>query len=90
MDFSEALKWLKQGDKATRNSWEPYGQYVTLKAALTEMLPDGEQRWFEPFLLLMRGGMCSPWQPTVRDLLANDWLCATLDGEIRWPDGTVA
>lgn len=90
MDFGEALKWLKDGHKATRNSWEPYGQYVTLKAALTEMLPDGGQRRFEPFFLLNRWGMCVPWQPTVNDLLAEDWLTATADGEIRWPDGTVA
>jgi hypothetical protein len=90
MDFSEALKWLKDGGKATRNNWEPYGQYVTYKAALTELLPDGEHRRFEPFLLLNRWGMRVPWQPTVSDVLAEDWLVATMDGTIQWPDGTVA
>lgn len=103
MDFSEALKWLKNGDKVTRNSWEPYGQFVVLRkgyprgveinadTAEATGLPEGERRVFRPYLMLHCADLSFvPWQPTASDVLAGDWQCATVDGTISWPDGTVA
>lgn len=79
MDFSEALKWLKDGGKATRNSW-PSGMYVTLTSemglSVVQIEPDG--RWVRA------------WMAPSEDLLSDDWLIASADGTIQWPDGTVA
>ncbi len=76
-DFGWALARLREGMKVTRNSWEPYGTYLTLRPG--------------PVLLHHTvSGPAVPWVAVSGDLLGEDWLCATADGEIRWPDGTVA
>ncbi|MEV0382381.1 MW1434 family type I TA system toxin [Nonomuraea sp. NPDC050643] len=79
MDFGEALKWLKDGGKATRNAWQPYGQHLAvLDIGLCLVQPTRV------------GKVALLWQATGDDLLADDWLVATADGVIAWPDGTVA
>lgn len=75
MDFGGALKALKEGMKATRPCWRP-GWYVVLR--------DGEIKAHTP------DGFFTPWIGDSEDLLADDWLVASPDGDIRWPDGTVA
>lgn len=75
MDFGGALRAMKEDMKATRPSWRP-GWYVVLR--------DGEIKAHTP------DGFFTPWNVDSEDLLADDWLVASPDGDIRWPDGTVA
>jgi len=97
MDFSEALKSLKDGMKVTRNGWQP-GLYVKMQLHYVRndanMALDAGARAalvYEPRLMLHhQNGDVSEWCPLGSDLFAQDWLCATADGVIRWPDGTVA
>jgi hypothetical protein len=102
-DFSAALAWLKSGMKITRTGWNAPGQYVVLQrgypdgiainanTAQATGIPEGTVRSFRPYLLLhCADGSFVPWQPTVSDVLADDWLFATPDGDIVWPDGTKA
>jgi hypothetical protein len=108
MDFGGALKALKDGMKATREAWQPPGQYVTLQHASPGVifidtaeqaqatgLRQGAACRFQPYFMLGQVDgpapvSFSPWMPGVDDLLAEDWLVASPDGDIRWPDGTVA
>jgi hypothetical protein len=103
MDFGVALSNLKQGMKATREGWNASGQFVVLQAgypdgiginantaAATGVL-EGTVCRFRPYLMLRTAdGSFVPWAPTVSDVLAEDWLIASPDGNITWPDGTRA
>jgi hypothetical protein len=100
VDFSNALVNLKQGMKATREGWNASGQYVVLQrgypngiainanTAQATGIPEGTMCVFRPYLMLRTAdGSFVPWAPTVSDVLAEDWLIATTDGTISWPDG---
>lgn len=76
MNFGDALACLKDGMKATRDGWQPYGMYVVLDP--NDLL-----------VLRTHKGTFTPWGVVSGDLLGEDWLVATSDGEITWPDGTV-
>lgn len=103
MDFSAALLNIKEGMKTTRNGWNAPGQYVVLQpgyprgvpinanTSAATGIPEGTVRVFRPYLILHTAdGSFVPWQPTASDVLAEDWLIATPDGVISWPDGTRA
>lgn len=81
--FPWALDELRAGAKVTRDGWLPYGQYLTLEGGvLTWHVRDHEMPG--------RDMVSSVWHPDRADLLADDWLAASSDGVLRWPDGTVA
>lgn len=101
LDFSAALAELKDGYRATRVGWNATGQYVALQAgypdgiginantAAATGMPEGTVCRFRPYLMLRTAdGSFVPWAPTVSDVLAEDWLSASPDGTITWPDGT--
>ncbi|MEO3860891.1 DUF2829 domain-containing protein [Acrocarpospora sp. B8E8] len=103
MDFSAALIDLKQGMKITRDGWNASGQYVVLQhgypdgvainanTANATGIPEGTVCAFRPYLVLRTAdGSFVPWAPTVSDVLADDWLAASPDGDIVWQDGTTA
>lgn len=87
MDFSAALKQLKQGEKIHRSGWNGSGQWVVLQKGYPDGiainantshatgLPMGEVHVFRPYLMLQAAdGSFVPWTPSTSDVLADDWL----------------
>lgn len=87
MDFSAALKQLRQGERIHRRNWNATGQWVVLQKGYPEGiainantaeatgLPEGEVHVFRPYMMLHTAdGSFAPWQPTGSDVLADDWL----------------
>lgn len=87
MDFSDALKQVKAGEKIHRRNWNGLGQWVVyqkgypngiaINANTSEAtgLPMGEVHVFRPYLMLHAAdGSFVPWAPSVSDVLADDWL----------------
>jgi hypothetical protein len=88
-DFSYALTACRRGDKKiTREGWNASGQWVCLSPGFTlgskrvfsaairdQIDSQGEDGEFRPYLMLRAAdGSFVPWQPTVSDVLADDWL----------------
>jgi hypothetical protein len=87
MDFSDALRGLKSGQKITREGWNAPGQFVVLQrgypdgiainanTAAATGIPEGTVCRFRPYLMLHTADESFvPWAPTVTDTLAEDWL----------------
>lgn len=87
MDFGDALKQLRQGERIHRQNWNGQGQWVVLQkgypdgiainanTAEATGLPEGEVHVFRPYLMLHAvDGSFVPWTPSVSDVLADDWL----------------
>ncbi|MFI6495953.1 DUF2829 domain-containing protein [Nonomuraea typhae] len=88
-DFGEALQWLRSGYRVTRRGWNANGQYVVMQDGYPEGiainantaratgLAEGTVCRFRPYLMLhTTDGSFVPWQPTVSDVLAEDWQYA--------------
>ena len=81
MNFSEALEWLKQGKKITRQGWNIQGFFIELQRPtensyitlpyLYRVMVEEIDNGLETEVLVER----IPWQPNHIDLLANDWVC---------------
>lgn len=67
-DFSDALMWLKEGKKVSRKGWNAGGQYCWMVHAADDS-PYGDH-----FALLNAQNIVVPWQPSVGDVLACDWV----------------
>ncbi|EOZ2186414.1 DUF2829 domain-containing protein [Enterobacter hormaechei] len=67
-DFSDALMWLKEGKKVSRKGWNAGGQHCWMVHAADDS-PYGDH-----FALLNAQNMVVPWQPSVGDVLACDWV----------------
>lgn len=89
MDFSEALHQVKGGEKISRAGWNASGQYVVYQKAYPEGIPinfntaeatgipEGTVCIFRPYLMLRTAdGSFVPWQPTISDVLGEDWVAA--------------
>jgi hypothetical protein len=86
-DFGWALARLQEGMKVTRNGWERPGLHVRLQ--LDYKRSEARALVYEPRLMLHSpDGDPAEWVPVGSDLFAQDWLCASADGTIMWPDGT--
>lgn len=87
MNFSEALDYLKAGQKVTRAGWDGKDMYVVLQpgypdgvpinantAAVTG-IPEGTVCNFRPYLM-MRTAQADfvPWVASQTDLLDDDWV----------------
>ncbi len=90
MDFSGALKLIKDGHRFRREGWNAGGQWVVLQrgypngiainqnTAEATGIPEGTVKVFRPYLMLHTAdGSFVPWAPTVSDVLAEDWYLAT-------------
>lgn len=67
MDFSEALKHIKQGFCATRKGWNGKGQYICLFSPnINEIKPYIAIRTVDADFV--------PWVASQTDMLANDWV----------------
>jgi hypothetical protein len=89
MDFSEALRECKAGERITRVNWNGPGQYVVhqkgypagiainANTAEATRIPEGEVRRFLPYLMICtKQGDFVPWLASQTDLLAEDWIIA--------------
>lgn len=87
MEFGAALGALRGGKRLTRTTWNAPGQFVVLQAgypdgiainantAQATGIPQGTVCRFRPYLMLRTAdGSFVPWQPTVSDVLAEDWM----------------
>lgn len=68
MDFSEALKVLKNGNSVTRTGWNGKGQEIRLQT------PDDHSKMNLPYIYISTvQGALVPWLASQTDLLAEDW-----------------
>lgn len=70
MDFSEALRRLKQGSQVARMGWNGKGLLVEAQ------FPDEHSKMGNPYLFIdarALGGERNPWVPSQTDLFATDW-----------------
>lgn len=80
MDFSEALKYVKDGSRISRNGWNGKGLWVELQR------PDQYSKMTRPYLYLVspKGSTNQfgddvkdiervPWLASQTDILADDW-----------------
>jgi hypothetical protein len=81
MDFSEALRIMKDGASVTRLGWNGNGMFVLMQ------FPDENSKMTRPYIYIVcpRGSTkqfgettkdheCVPWLASQTDLLAEDWM----------------
>ena len=86
MDFSIALRLVKNGFKIGRKGWNGKGMFVVYQKGYPEGIPcnkqtaeawglrEGELFKCEPYLQIkMVNGSHSMWVPSINDCLAEDW-----------------
>jgi hypothetical protein len=72
MDFSDALRAVKTGNRIARAGWNGPGQWVALQ------VPDENSKMGRPYLYISPvGGGLVPWLVSQTDLLAEDWYVVT-------------
>ena len=77
MDFSCALRQLKEGKKVCRLGWNGKGIYIELQR------PDEHSKMTQPYIYIVTTGLQSdnpnaprgvvPWLASQTDLMAEDW-----------------
>lgn len=88
MDFGEALKALKDGDRVARAGWNGRGMYVVRQEGYPDGIainantsratgiPEGTVCRFRPYLMMKTAdGDFVPWVISQTDALADDWKC---------------
>lgn len=83
MDFSEALKQIKNGNKVSRSGWNGKGMFVFLvpgskftvnRQPLLSAFSEGTQIDYCPHVdMKTADGKVVPWLVSQTDLLADDW-----------------
>lgn len=89
MDFSDALRALKEGRRATRKGWNGKGMYVVLQKGYPDGIPinrntseatgipEGTECRFLPYFMMWTAdGSFVPWFASPTDLIEEDWLCS--------------
>lgn len=90
MDFSDALRQLKIGERVARDGWNGVGMWITLQAGYPDGIainsntsratgiPEGTVCCFRPYLMMFTAqGDFVPWLASQSDLLAVDWRVAS-------------
>jgi hypothetical protein len=68
MDFSDALRRLKAGQRMSRINWNGPNQWIMLQT------PDENSKMSLPYLFIRTvSGQLVPWLASQTDLLAEDW-----------------
>ncbi|RSD21995.1 DUF2829 domain-containing protein [Amycolatopsis eburnea] len=68
MNFGEALKALRRGEKVTRAGWNGAGMWLALQ------VPDEHSKMRRPYIFMRPvDGDLVPWVASQSDLLATDW-----------------
>jgi hypothetical protein len=83
LNFSEALNFIKGGNKLTRAGWNGKDMFVYLvhgsefevnRAPLNAMFEMGTKIKYRPHIdLKAADGTCGIWHPSDTDLMAEDW-----------------
>jgi len=69
MDFSEALKALKMGNRVCRTGWNGREMWIELQR------PDSGSKMSLPYLFIKTvDNHLVPWLASQTDILANDWM----------------
>lgn len=92
MDFSEALRHVKLGNKICRDGWNGRGMFVVYQKGYPDGIPCNKQTaeaWgmnegdlfkCRPYLQIKNvDGSHSMWVPSIGDVLATDWRLYTVD-----------
>lgn len=84
LNFSQALDAIKVGAKMTRSGWNGKDMFVFLvdgstftvnRAPLNKFYEDGTEVIYRPHIDLKAvDGTIGVWQPSMSDVLANDWF----------------
>lgn len=91
MDFSDALRAVKNGQKISRVGWNGKGMYVVYQKGYPDGIPCNKQTaeaWglnegdlfkCNPYLQIKTvDGSHAMWVPSINDILANDWVTVTV------------
>jgi hypothetical protein len=71
MDFGEAIRSLKNGQRVTRPGWNGKGMWLALQA------PDANSKMTLPYIYMYTAdGKLVPWLASQTDVLAEDWMLA--------------
>lgn len=83
MDFSEALKSIKEGKKVSRLGWNGKGMFIFLvsgsrfkvnRAPLLGIYPEGTEIEYHAHIdMCTANGQIVPWLCSQTDMLADDW-----------------
>lgn len=86
MDFGEALRAARNGDRVTRTGWNGKGMYVVYQRGYPDGIPinantaeatgvpQGTVCVFRPYLMMRTvDGSFVPWVISQTDALADDW-----------------
>jgi len=68
MNFGDAIKALKNGEKVCREGWNGKGMWIALQR------PDGHSKMSLPYIYMRTvQGDIVPWIASQTDMLADDW-----------------
>lgn len=80
-DFSDALNYLKNGQKMQRKGWNGKGVFIELQ------VPDENSKMTSPYIFIDSTGLQTdnpdapknrvPWAPSQTDIMAEDWQQAS-------------
>lgn len=86
MDFGEAIRELKDGNKVSRHGWNGKGMWIAYQKAYPDGIainrntaeatgiPEGTVCRFLPYLMMRTAdGAFVPWLASQTDVLAEDW-----------------
>jgi hypothetical protein len=83
MNFSDALTKIKEGHRLARAGWNGKGMFVFLVAGshfkvnrepLLSILGEGTEVTYRPHIdICTADGSISVWQPSMGDVMAEDW-----------------
>ena len=81
MDFGEAIKLLKQGERVQREGWNGKNQYIELAYNISYINPLGEIENAEhkaignkAIAFVGTSGVQLGWLASQADMLAEDWM----------------
>lgn len=90
MDFSDALRAVKNGQKISRVGWNGKGMFVVYQKGYPDGIPCNKQTaeaWglnegdlfkCNPYLQIKTAdGSHAMWVPSINDVLADDWVIVT-------------
>lgn len=76
MDFGEAIRKLKAGNKVRRKNWHPNKKFVYYisENKIARKIVEKSEKKYNPYLVMRNyGGTVSEYSPSVDDCLAEDW-----------------
>ena len=68
LDFSDALRVLKQGGRVGRMGWDDPMRFIEVQR------PDEHSKMTSPYIYTSRAGEREPWFQSHIDILMDDWV----------------